>query len=295
MSFIKQPHFAFLVLLTLAASGPGLAQIPVHEGPGPDVVAVYGDSAQQLGYLRLPDGEGPFPVAVAIHGGCFLNWLGGDSLTPAAAALVEDGIATWDVTYRRLGHDGAGWPGTFLDVGAAVDHLRVLAETYPLDLERVVLFGHSAGAPLAVWAAGRNALPEDSIVRGENPLPVRAAIGIDGPMDLAGWRRQAIDARVCGEPVLASLMGGEPDAVPERYLQGSPVDMPTIDAEIVLLPASMMTAYGGHSAMEARADDYGERLTIRPVPESNHFQLITPGHPTWQPVRAAILEALGIR
>ncbi|MEE4637117.1 MAG: hypothetical protein V2J42_00040 [Wenzhouxiangella sp.] len=55
--------------------------------------------------------------------------------------------------YRRLEHDGAGWPGTLLDVGAAIDRLRALAESYPLELEleldRVVVFGHSAGAPLA--------------------------------------------------------------------------------------------------------------------------------------------------
>jgi hypothetical protein len=71
--------------------------------------------------------------------------------------------------------------------------------------------------------------------------------------------------------------------------------MPTIDAEIVLLPAGMMANFGGHRAMEERVADYGERLTIRQVPESDHFQLITPDHPTWEPVRSAILEALDIR
>ncbi len=38
---------------------------------------------------------------------------------PLASALAERGIATWNVEYRRSGDSGGGWPGTFLDRGAA--------------------------------------------------------------------------------------------------------------------------------------------------------------------------------
>jgi hypothetical protein len=83
-----------LILIAEQGSGPAFAQILIHHGPGPGDVARYGDSPGQLGYFRIPEGEGPFPAAIAIHGGCFLSRIGGDSLTPAAGALVEDGIAT---------------------------------------------------------------------------------------------------------------------------------------------------------------------------------------------------------
>jgi acetyl esterase/lipase len=59
--------------------------------------------------------------------------------------LKADGIASWNIEYRRLGQPGGGWPGTYLDVGRAIDHLRELATPYKLDLNRVVVLGHSAG------------------------------------------------------------------------------------------------------------------------------------------------------
>ncbi len=62
------------------------------------------------------------------------------------------GWAVWNIEYRRIG-DGGGWPETFADVAAAIDHLDGLHPA--LDLDRVELLGHSAGGHLALWAAGR--------------------------------------------------------------------------------------------------------------------------------------------
>jgi acetyl esterase/lipase len=63
-------------------------------------------------------------------------------------------VATWSLEYRRIGNPGGGWPGTFADVAEGADHLRVLARTYPLDPNRVIVIGHSAGGHLALWLAG---------------------------------------------------------------------------------------------------------------------------------------------
>jgi acetyl esterase/lipase len=76
-------------------------------------------------------------------------------LAPMGDALKAQAIATWNVEYRRLGQPG-GWPGTHQDIGRAVDQLRALAGTYRLDLNRVVIVGHSAGGHLAMWAASRS-------------------------------------------------------------------------------------------------------------------------------------------
>ena len=197
--------------------------------------------------------------------------------------------------YRRLGHDGGGWPGTFLDVGGGVDHLRVLAEEFPIDLARVVLVGHSSGAHLAVWAAGREGLPSDSEIRGRSPLPVRAAVGIDGPMDLAAWAEAGSDVQICGEPVISSLMGGSADEHPTRYRQASPAEMPPFEASILLNPSGMMLGLGEPEIMAQRARTTGERLTVRPVTDSDHFQLITPTEEAWSVVLETIQMALGLR
>ncbi|MFY8075704.1 MAG: alpha/beta fold hydrolase, partial [Sphingorhabdus lacus] len=114
----------------------------------------YGSDDLRSGQLRIPEGKGPFPVAVVVHGGCWTK--GFDTLAGMAAvseALAKRGIATWNIEYRQLGDAGAGWPGTFEDVGAGIDHLVDLAKTHPLNLKQVTIVGHSAGAHLALWGA----------------------------------------------------------------------------------------------------------------------------------------------
>src|SRR6185312_897989 len=103
----------------------------------PERVA-YGPAPSQFGELWLPEQAGPAPVAVLIHGGCWLGSYGLDLMNRLAGDLRWAGVAVWNIEYRRLGEAGGGYPGTFADVGAAVDALPGLAARHPLDLGHVV-------------------------------------------------------------------------------------------------------------------------------------------------------------
>jgi alpha-beta hydrolase superfamily lysophospholipase len=70
-------------------------------------------------------------------------------------ALRKSGIAIWNVEYRRVGDPG-GWPRSLDDVLLAVKRARRLQNVYQAKL---VLVGHSAGAQLALLAAGRTKIP----------------------------------------------------------------------------------------------------------------------------------------
>jgi len=126
----------------------------------------YADDPLTFGELRLPQVQatatGSHPVAVVVHGGC---WKGENDLAHIAhlsTALTQAGIATWTIEYRRIGNAGGGWTGTFRDVSAGTDFVRVLAKRFPLDLSRVIIIGHSAGGHLALWLAARQNLPAQS-------------------------------------------------------------------------------------------------------------------------------------
>jgi acetyl esterase/lipase len=109
----------------------------------------YGDDSNQIAELRLPSGSGPHPVVVLIHGGCWkAEYATLRELAPIGDALKAEGIASWNVEYRRLGQPGSGWPGPYIDIGRAIDHLRQVAPKYSLDLASVAVVGHSADSRL---------------------------------------------------------------------------------------------------------------------------------------------------
>src|SRR5262245_47737504 len=164
----------------------------------PRLRLTYGDDPAQFGELWLPDGAGPFPVVLLVHGGCWRSALPGlEFVRSFAAALRARGLAVWNVEYRRLGDDGGGYPGTLLAVATAADFLRELARRHPLDLERVVAVGHSAGGHLALWLAGRPRIADSSPLRARDPLRLQHVFSLGGLGDLKAMQDYHGDV-VCG-------------------------------------------------------------------------------------------------
>ena len=288
---------AGLMAATLASAG--MAQKLRPDAPNhlpatePTAVSAYGADPLQVGELRLPAGKGPFPVAVVIHGGCWTKGFATKRHTAAmASALAAKGLATWNIEYRQVGEAGAGWPGTFLDWGAATDHLRVLAKSHPLDLSRVVTTGHSAGAHAALFVAARPKLPADSEVRGGDPLPVKAAVAIDGPGDLAPF--VGVDAKICGKPVIAPLMGGTPDQHPSRYVQGSPAKLLPLGVRQAMVSTSGVLTPQSAEAYRAAADAAGDKVDVHVIADSGHFEPIAPGTAEWREVESLLLRLAGV-
>jgi acetyl esterase/lipase len=259
----------------------------------PDLRAAYGKDSSQYGELRLPRGPGPHPVVVLIHGGCFkAAYATTRDLAPMGDALKADGIATWNIEYRRLGQPGAGWTGTYLDVGQGVDHLRALAGKHNLDLGRVVLVGHSAGGHLAMWAAGRARVPAASPVHMADPLSVRGVINLAGPLDLTAHIPEY--EQLCRDTVITALMGGSPGAVPERYAQASPIKLLPLRIPQVLVigeheefvPRPLVEAY----AQAAERD--GDRVRLVVIPNAGHFEIASPRSSAWPTVESSMRSLL---
>jgi len=282
--------FGFFSNLFSCAQHLGPADVNRLPSSDPVLIAQYGAAPMQHADLRLPQGKGPFPVVVVVHGGCWTAGFATKQNTAALATeLTKHGYATWNIEYRAVGDDGGGWPGTFLDWAAATDYLRTLAKTQPVDLKRVYVVGHSAGAHAALWIASRAKLPVKSEIRGgKDPLPIKAAVAIDGPGDLAATVDYA--AGYCGQPVVQPLMGGMPSQVPLRYAEASPINQLPLHVPQVLIQADFLRPQDAE-VYRKKAAAAGDKVELVHL-DSGHFELIAPNTPPGQQVINQLLKAM---
>ncbi|MCH8489519.1 MAG: alpha/beta hydrolase [Oceanicaulis sp.] len=263
------------------------AALMERESPSADLRIAYGPGAHQFGEFWLPGGPGPHPLVIMIHGGCWVASLPGLELQDLTSAdLRARGLAVWNLEYARVGHDEGGWPGTFLDIAAGVDHVRVLAGDYPLDLDRMVLVGHSAGGHLALWAAARHRI-EGGPLAAQAPLPVAGVVSLAGIGDLEAFSAEGPGR--CGEPdTVTSLVSPERGA--DGYGDTSPAQLlPLGVAQTIIsgdLDAIIPPAFGTRYADAARAA--GDPVREMILPGAGHFELIDPAAPAWAVIVADI-------
>ena len=243
-------------------------------GSGPTQIRYAEDHPPQYGFLAVPPGEGPHPVIVFIHGGFWRNAFDTMLADPQAADAVARGYATWNIEYRRVGDAEGGYPGTLLDVAAAIDHLATLADEHRLDLGRVAVVGHSAGGHLALWAGQRANIADGA--PGADPVVVpRLVVGQAPVADLAN----NLDL---GGGAVVGLMGATPDEQPDRYDAADPARLlPVVVGQLIvqggadaIVPPDRAVAY------EATASA-GEQLEVRIFDGADHFDVIDPTHESW--------------
>jgi acetyl esterase/lipase len=243
--------------------------------PPPAFVVRYGDHPDQVANLHLPARPGdPHPCVVLVHGGFWRERWDRTTTTAIASDLARRGLAAWNVEYRRVGQEGGGWPGTLLDVAAGVDALVGVAE---VDERRVVVVGHSAGGQLALWLAARHRLATGA--PGADPVVrPRAAVSLAGVCDLAAGAAAAL-----GAGAVQDFLGGEPDAVPDRYASASPAVLLPLGIPQLLVhgrrdEAVPSSQSRGYAALAAAAGDRVELVE----PDADHFDVIDPQHPAWR-------------
>ena len=171
----------------------------------PGTILSYGDHPEQRVEQRLPEGDGPCPVAVLIHGGYWRSRWEFDLMDAMAVDLTGRGYATWNVEYRRP--DEHGWDATTDDVASALAALETASGN--LDLNRIVLMGHSAGGQLAMRLAA------DSVGEAVSPA---LAVSLAGVLDLRFG-----DERWLGEGAVSTALGARFADAQQTYEESSPI------------------------------------------------------------------------
>ena len=258
----------------------------------------YGRSSAQIGDLWLPRGRGsgqPAPRLVFLHGGWWSSAFDLGHTSFLCAALRDAGVAVFSLEYRRVGASGGGWPATFLDAAQGLERAASLPAEFGLDGRRVVLMGHSAGAHLALWLAGRHHVFAGSAI--ETPA---SAVAISGVVALAGVVDLGLLLTMSQGPFAAArrevtaFMGGSPDEVPERYLAGDPGHLLPLNVPQHLLQGTaddqVPPELAERWAQKARRQ--GDHITVTMLAGAGHLDLIDPESRSWPAVLAAVRAAL---
>ncbi|KXP12887.1 hypothetical protein AXK57_01160 [Tsukamurella pulmonis] len=265
------------------AAAPGTVTVTTHQYLS--VPGVDGDTLS--GYLFRPAVHGSAaatPTIVLIHGGGWLNGATAEYVRPAAQALADRGFVVWSLNYRRVG-DGGGWPTTFTDLAAGVDHLARMQSHVPeIDLSRVTVVGHSAGGQLAAWTAGRGTLPDGA--PGARPV-VRphAVVSLAGVLDMR--------LSLTKNDHVLRVMGGTPEQYPDRYRLVDPLER--MDPRV---PVVAITGTDDSVVPPREAAEYVEALrrkggssALIEIPQTGHGEVIDV-RTTWWPMIASAIATV---
>lgn len=297
---------SLVALATLALAGQAHSQrmttrdLLALPQPNPDSVFRYGTDSLQIGELFLPPTPSSArarvgtarPILVLIHGGCWLAAFNRGHIRQLARAIADRGLAVWSLEYRRVGDAGGGWPGTFDDIAAGVDFVRIMAPSLNIDTTRVLAAGHSAGGHLALWAASRSKLRE-SAPGSRNPIRLAGVVALAAVPDLL--RASSGDQPICGDAI-SKLLGATRVEQPGRYLVASPTaQLPlripqTIitGADDAIVPPDLSRGY------TARAVQAGDRVRLVVLPDAGHFEVVSPNTAAGTRVVELILEMAGV-
>jgi acetyl esterase/lipase len=199
-----------------AVTGTGAATAGiVHEGLTYAEIQGFRPLLLDLHVPAAADVAAPVPFVVWLHGGAF--WAGDRRYLPSNLApnavfdtLVAAGIAVATIDYRLSGE--ARFPAQLNDLRTAIRYLRSNASTWGLDVERVGVWGESAGGTLAALAA---LAPSDD----DADLPLAAAALWFAPTDLVSLRHFSAISGLLGESSDEDLLAAATQASPVTHVR----------------------------------------------------------------------------
>lgn len=256
-----------------------------EETSEPTAQLAYGPDSLQFGELWMPEEEKPHTTVIMIHGGCWLRIYPGTELMHLIAEdLSRNGFAVWNIEYRRIGHNGGGYPGTFLDTANAADYIREISVEYNLPLDRVIATGHSAGGHLTGWLAARNKISDESPLYSQDPIDIHGVISLAGINNLESYANYG--SAPCGDQTVEKLVDIENRQ--NAYADTSPREMLPLEVPFIEVNAafdSPVPPFFGYEFIEA-AKEAGDSAQHVLLENAGHFEMIHSETDEWSEVRS---------
>ena len=237
-----------------------------------DIPYAATDNPRQRLDLYMPrdaDSDARLPLVVYVHGG---GWQGGDKRAGLMLLpLVQSGeYAVASVGYRLTGE--AIWPAQIHDCKAAIRWLRAHAEEHGIDPARIGVAGSSAGGHLVCLLGTTGGEPELEGALGEHrdvDSRVICVVNQFGPTDFGD-----IDgANDAAKGMVAKLLGGRPQEVPEVARAASPLTHVTPDdAPVICIhgTADQLVPYSQSTKLDRACEKAGVECLVLTIPDGGH-------------------------
>jgi acetyl esterase/lipase len=210
------------------------------------------------------------PCVLVIHGG---SWSGGDSrqLPELNSRLADDGYTVVSINYRLAPRYRN--PAPVEDVAAALSYIRARARQLSIDTSSFVLLGRSAGAQVALLAAYTLHDPG-----------IKGVIDFYGPADMVwGYSVPANPLVMDSRRVMSDYLGGSYEAVPQHYVNSSPIAFVSRGSVPTLLihgQQDVLVAYGHSTRLNKKLADSNVMHYLVTLPWATHgfdYTLSGPG------------------
>ncbi|MBN2308964.1 MAG: alpha/beta hydrolase [Candidatus Hydrogenedentes bacterium] len=228
-------------------------------------------------YIPRDDADAPDtlrPGMVLIHGG---GWAIGTRYQQAwyCRQFARSGYVVMTIDYRMM--PKYPFPNCLHDCKAAVRWLRLNAEQWRVDPQRIVTFGASAGGHLAAFLATTG--PEHGFEGDQNPgasSAVSAAVSLYGAVDLTQYRDKKRDGLFArrGRRFLRAFVGeDDPNTVMDAFETASPISYVSPASCPMLFvhgTSDMVVPFSMSERFHERLKEQGVPTRLIPAPGRNH-------------------------
>lgn len=240
----------------------------------------YGKRDLHLDLFR-PEKTGKFPALVLIFGG---GWRSGNKSMqiPMAQQIAAKGYVTACVEYRLSPE--ALYPAAVYDIKAAIRFLRVNADKYNIDPDKIALSGSSAGGQLAALVGMTSGIEKFDGDEGNNEVSakIQAIIDMDGILDFTDPNESAKDEDPGKRSAGAYWFGATFKEALDLWIEASPIRYADEDSPpILFINSALPRFHAGRDSLIAILNQYCIYSEVHTIDHTPHpFWLF---HPWFEP------------
>ena len=238
--------------------------------------------------LYTPTEEGVYPAVIFIFGG---GWRSGDKSMqwPLAMNVAAKGYVTATLEYRLSPE--AAYPAAVHDIKDVIKYLRIHAQEFNIDPDKIAVSGCSAGGQLAALVGVTSGMKKFDGGEDNIPTHVKAIIDIDGILDFTDPNESGKDNDPNKPSAGKQWLGASYQKDPELWIEASPLTyIGESTPPMLFINSALPRFHAGRDSAIVILDQYGVYYEVHTIPDTPHpFWLF---HPWFEPTVMLVVDFL---